>query len=72
MHGDDFPARGGRIGVAVRPAIRGKIVNETETKIRIVEVALLTVEQVAARLSVSVRTVWRMTERGDIPQPMTN
>ncbi len=31
---------------------------------------LLTVEQVAKRLSVSARTVWRMLARGTLPQPI--
>jgi predicted DNA-binding transcriptional regulator AlpA len=32
--------------------------------------SLLTPRQVAKRLSVSLRTLWRMTARGDVPQPI--
>jgi excisionase family DNA binding protein len=31
---------------------------------------LLTAQQVAHRLSVSVRTVWRLLERNELPQPV--
>ncbi len=31
---------------------------------------LLTAQQVAHRLSISVRTVWRMLERSELPQPV--
>jgi excisionase family DNA binding protein len=31
---------------------------------------LLTPQEVADRLSVAVRTLWRMVERGDFPQPI--
>jgi excisionase family DNA binding protein len=31
---------------------------------------LLTAQQVAHRLSISVRTVWRMLERNELPQPI--
>ncbi len=31
---------------------------------------LLTAQQVAHRLSISVRTVWRMLERSELPQPI--
>jgi excisionase family DNA binding protein len=33
-------------------------------------VDLLTSKQVARRLSVSVRTIWRLLERGTLPQPI--
>jgi excisionase family DNA binding protein len=31
---------------------------------------LLTAQQIAYRLSISVRTVWRMLERQELPQPI--
>jgi len=31
---------------------------------------LLTPQEVADRLSVGVRTLWRMVERGEVPQPI--
>ena len=31
---------------------------------------LLTAQQIAYRLSISVRTVWRMLERHELPQPI--
>jgi excisionase family DNA binding protein len=31
---------------------------------------LLTAQQVAHRLSISVRTVWRLLERDELPQPI--
>jgi excisionase family DNA binding protein len=31
---------------------------------------LLTAQQVAHRLSISVRTVWRLLERNELPQPV--
>jgi excisionase family DNA binding protein len=31
---------------------------------------LLTAQQVAHRLSISVRTVWRMLERNQLPEPV--
>jgi excisionase family DNA binding protein len=34
------------------------------------ETKLLTVQQVAARLALSVRTVWRRTATGELPAPV--
>ena len=34
------------------------------------ETKLLTVQQVAARLALSVRTVWRKTAAGELPAPV--
>jgi excisionase family DNA binding protein len=31
---------------------------------------LLRPQEVASRLSISLRTLWRMVERGDLPQPI--
>ena len=35
-----------------------------------ITVDLLTSRQVARRLSISIRTVWRMTARGELPAPI--
>jgi len=37
---------------------------------KVVQADLMTSQQVADRLAVSVRTLWRLVQRGNFPQPI--
>lgn len=53
------PARGGTLGAFM-----------DELQVRKADVAVINVREVAELLGVNARTIWRMTQRGELPAPI--